>query len=144
MPVVTVFGGSQGAHALNQAVQTNLAALLTQTQILHISGTKDKAELEAAKAKLTSELAARYQVFDYLNEDMPLALAAADVIVARAGAATLGEFPAVGVPSILVPGLFAAGHQAKNADYLAELVARRSSCTKLICRLPLSAPSPTC
>ncbi len=118
-PVVTVFGGSQGAHALNEAVRTNLKELLAATQIIHICGTRDKMALDAERALLETASAARYHVFEYLNTEMPLALAAADVIVARAGAATLGEFPAVGVPSILVPGLFAQGHQEKNADFLA-------------------------
>lgn len=117
-PVVTVFGGSQGAHALNEAVRANLPALLNETQIIHISGTRDKMQLDSARVLLETRLQARYKVFDYLKDDMPLALAAADVVVARAGAATLGEFPAVGVPSILVPGLFAEGHQSKNADFL--------------------------
>lgn len=119
MPVVTVFGGSQGAHVLNESVRANLKTLLANIQLVHICGKHDKAALEAARALLETKLAARYHVFDYLNEDMPLALATADVIVARAGAATLGEFPAVGVPSILVPGLFAQGHQNKNAEFLA-------------------------
>lgn len=117
-PAVTVFGGSQGAHVLNEAVRTGLRELLSVTQILHVCGMNDRMQLEADRARLEPKLAERYHVFDYLNEDMPLALAAADVIVARAGAATLGEFPAVGVPSILVPGLFAQGHQEKNADWL--------------------------
>lgn len=117
-PVTTVFGGSQGARALNEAVRANLPALLNETQIIHICGTPDKMQLDAARVLLETNLQARYHVFDYLKDDMPLALAAADVIVARAGAATLGEFPAVGVPSILVPGLFAEGHQSKNADFL--------------------------
>ena len=119
LPVVTVFGGSQGAHALNETVRANLKQLLAVTQIIHLSGAQDKTALDAERALLKTELAARYHRFDYLHEDMPLALAAADVIVARAGAATLGEFPAVGVPSILVPGLFAQGHQSKNAEFLA-------------------------
>ena len=118
-PVVTVFGGSQGAHVLNESVRANLQTLLPATQIIHICGNQDKAQLDAERAALDANLAKRYRVFEYLNEDMPLALAAADVIVARAGAATLGEFPAVGVPSILVPGLFAQGHQNKNAEFLA-------------------------
>lgn len=119
MPVVTVFGGSQGAHALNVAVQSNLSALLRETQLIHICGGQDKTELDAARERLDETRRARYRVYEYLREDMPLALKTADVIVARAGAATLGEFPAVGVPSILVPGLFAEGHQDKNADFLA-------------------------
>lgn len=119
VPVVTVFGGSQGAHALNEAVRVNLRGLLKATQLVHICGTRDNAAMEAERAALDPELARRYRVYEYLKGDMALALAAADVIVARAGAATLGEFPAVGVPSILVPGLFAEGHQERNADFLA-------------------------
>lgn len=119
MPVVTVFGGSQGAHALNEVVSNHLQELVREAQIIHICGMKDKAGLEAVRGRLAPESVKRYRVFEYLKEDMPLALAAADVIVARAGAATLGEFPAVGVPSILVPGLFAEGHQERNADFLA-------------------------
>ncbi len=119
LPVVTVFGGSQGAHALNAAVQSHLSALLRETQIIHICGADDQIPLEAERERLAEPLRARYRVFGYLREDMPLALKTADVIVARAGAATLGEFPAVGAPSILVPGAFAQGHQDKNADFLA-------------------------
>lgn len=119
LPVITVFGGSQGAHILNESVRLNLAQLLRETQIVQIMGAHDYAAMEQARAQLQSPLAARYHAFEYLREDMPLALAAADVIVARAGAAVLGEFPAVGVPSILVPGLFAQGHQDKNADFMA-------------------------
>lgn len=118
-PVVTVFGGSQGAHALNEAVRRDLDNLVRETQILHICGAHDRQELEQARNALDPKLASRYQVFEYLYDDMPLALASADVIVARAGAATLGEFPAVGVPAILVPGLFAQGHQTGNADFMA-------------------------
>lgn len=125
MPVLTVFGGSQGAHALNEAIRANLRELSSNTQILHLSGGNDKAALEGERALLDTECAARYHVYDYLNAEMPFALAAADVVVARAGAATLGEFPAVGAPSILVPGLFAQGHQSKNAEFLASRGAAR-------------------
>lgn len=119
IPTVTVFGGSQGAHALNESVRVNLKTLLAAAQVIHICGAQDKIALDAERALLDTELGARYHVFEYLNEDMPLALAVADVVVARAGAATLGEFPAVGAASILVPGLFAQGHQTKNAEFLA-------------------------
>lgn len=118
-PVVTVFGGSQGAHILNEAVAANLEAFLNLAQVIHLTGPRDLPQMEAARAQLAPALAARVRVFDYLKDDMPLALAAADVVVARAGAATLGEFPAVGVPAVLVPGEFAQGHQARNAEFLA-------------------------
>lgn len=119
IPVVTVFGGSQGAHALNEAVRLNLQEILNTTQLIHISGVNDRPGLERARAEIDATLSSRYHLFEYLSVDMPLALAGADVIVARAGAATLGEFPAVGAASILVPGVFAQRHQEKNAAFLA-------------------------
>ncbi len=119
LPTVTVFGGSQGAHALNESVRVHLRELLAAAQVIHLCGARDQAALDAERASLDPARAARYRLFEYLDADMPLALAAADLVVARAGAATLGEFPAVGAASLLVPGLFAQGHQAKNAAFLA-------------------------
>lgn len=116
--VVTIFGGSQGAHSINRTVSASLQELLAFTQIVHISGRQDEAMMQSARAMLPSNLAERYHLFVYMDEEMPLALAAANLVVARAGAATLGEFPAVGAPSILVPYPFAGRHQEKNADFL--------------------------
>ena len=116
--VVTVFGGSQGAHSINEAVRENLVELLTIAQVLHISGRQDEAMLQGHRASLSEKENARYHLYGYLDQEMPMALAAADVVIARAGAATLGEFPAVGVPSILVPYPFAGRHQERNAAFL--------------------------
>jgi UDP-N-acetylglucosamine--N-acetylmuramyl-(pentapeptide) pyrophosphoryl-undecaprenol N-acetylglucosamine transferase len=116
--VITVFGGSQGAHSINEAVHENLTHLLQTAQVLHISGHQDEAVLQSHRATLTGAENAKYHLFSYLDLEMPMALAAADVVIARAGAATLGEFPAVGVPGILVPYPFAGRHQERNAGFL--------------------------
>jgi UDP-N-acetylglucosamine--N-acetylmuramyl-(pentapeptide) pyrophosphoryl-undecaprenol N-acetylglucosamine transferase len=120
IPVVLVFGGSRGARSINQALANALPALLPHCQVVHISGTLDWATVETEAHNLADELRPRYHAYPYLHEDMPLALAAADLVVARAGASTLGEFPALGLPSILAPYPYSGQHQEVNADYLAQ------------------------
>jgi UDP-N-acetylglucosamine--N-acetylmuramyl-(pentapeptide) pyrophosphoryl-undecaprenol N-acetylglucosamine transferase len=114
-----VFGGSRGARSLNRALLAILPDLLADgLQVLHISGTLDWPEVEARRAAL--EPGAAYHAYAYLHQDMALALAAADLVVSRAGASTLAEFPFFGLPSILVPYPHAWRYQKANADYLAE------------------------
>lgn len=120
LPVLLVMGGSRGARSINRALTAALPTLLPQCQIVHISGTLDWPAVEqAASALRGQELAERYHPYPYLHE-LPAALAAADLVVARAGAATLAEFPAVGLPAILAPYPYSGQHQDANAAYLAE------------------------
>ncbi len=120
LPVLLVMGGSRGARSINRALQRSLPALLPHCQIVHISGALDWPEVASRAAAIEpAGLAGRYHAYPYLHE-MPLALVAADLVVARAGAATLAEFPAVGLPAILVPYPYSGQHQEANAAYLAD------------------------
>jgi UDP-N-acetylglucosamine--N-acetylmuramyl-(pentapeptide) pyrophosphoryl-undecaprenol N-acetylglucosamine transferase len=98
-----------------------LPALLPHCQVVHITGELDWPEVSAAReSSLTDDWKPRYHAYPYLHEEMMQALAAADLVVARAGASVLGEFPALGLPAILAPYPHAGRHQYVNAAYLAD------------------------
>jgi UDP-N-acetylglucosamine--N-acetylmuramyl-(pentapeptide) pyrophosphoryl-undecaprenol N-acetylglucosamine transferase len=118
LKTLLVFGGSRGAHSINLALSKILNHLLDVCQIIHICGRLDAQWVEDWQAELPARLRVRYKAYVYLHEEMALALAAADLVVARAGAATLGELPALGLTSILVPYPYAGRHQELNANYL--------------------------
>ncbi len=115
--VLLVFGGSRGARTINRAIGDVLEPLLARMHLLHVSGRLDIKECRARRDELPAEVQARYHLFDYVH-DFAQALAAADLVVARAGAGTLGEFPFFGLPAILVPYPYAWRYQKVNADYL--------------------------
>ncbi len=118
LKTLLVFGGSRGAHSINLALSKVLDRLLGVCQIIHICGRLDAQWVEGQRVELLAGLRARYRAYAYLHEEMAQVLAAADLVVARAGAATLGELPAFGLPGILVPYPYAGRHQELNADYL--------------------------
>lgn len=119
-PTLFVFGGSRGARNINRALMAALPALLPEAQIIHVSGELTWPEVEANAATLPDEFRRFYRPYPYLHEDMGAAFRAADLALARAGASMLGESPAFGLPSILVPLTFAWRYQKVNADYLTE------------------------
>lgn len=115
--VLLVAGASQGSQAINRAVAAQLGRLLERCHVLHLSGRRDETETLRVRDALPQASRERYHVFGYL-EEMPQAMAAADLAVLRAGASVLGELTAAGLPALLVPGPFS--DQQANADYLAE------------------------
>lgn len=112
-PVLLVLGGSKGAHSINNAVLANLPALVEMAQVIHITGELDWPNIAGIQS-------ARYHAFPYLHEQMGAALAAADLVVSRAGASTLGEYPLFGLPAVLVPYPHAWRYQQVNANYLTQ------------------------
>lgn len=120
LPTVLVFGGSHGARSINRALTGVLAELVANCQVIHISGTLDWSWVSEVGEGLPDDVAGRYHPHAYLHEDMGLAMAAADLVVSRAGAGTLGEFPLFGLPAIVVPYPHAWRYQKVNADYLTE------------------------
>ena len=119
LPILLVTGGSKGARSINMAALKHLNELLGVAQIIHITGSLDWNVIEKAAQELPAELKSRYHAMPYLHE-MGAALAAADLVVSRAGASTLGEYPFFALPAVLVPYPYAWRYQKVNADFLAE------------------------
>lgn len=119
LPTLLVTGGSKGARSINMAVTGQLNDLLEMAQIIHLTGTLDIETVQAVAEKLPAEKKSRYHVMPYLHE-MGAALAAADLVVSRAGASSIGEYPFFGLPAVLTPYPYAWRYQKVNADYLAE------------------------
>ncbi len=118
---VLVLGGSQGATALNERVPGAIArasANIGELRVVHQTGKDREADVRQAYDRAGITTATVVPFLDDVAEHM----AAADVVVARAGAVTVAEILAIGRASILVPFPHAADdHQAKNAMALADL-----------------------
>lgn len=117
-PTVLVFGGSQGASALNRVMVESLSALQQQIPGLHIihqTGERDYNEAQGAylRAGISAE------VYPFID-DMPAVFARADLLLCRSGASTVAEVTAAGRPAVFVPFPKAADdHQLRNAQALA-------------------------
>jgi UDP-N-acetylglucosamine--N-acetylmuramyl-(pentapeptide) pyrophosphoryl-undecaprenol N-acetylglucosamine transferase len=118
-PRLLVFGGSQGAHAINQAVTAAVPEVLRQIpnlRVVHQTGERDYNDVQAAysNAGIQAEVSA-------FIDNMPQAFAGADLLVCRSGASTVAEVTAAGKPAIFVPFPQAADdHQRRNAEVIAQ------------------------
>ncbi|MGA8309368.1 MAG: UDP-N-acetylglucosamine--N-acetylmuramyl-(pentapeptide) pyrophosphoryl-undecaprenol N-acetylglucosamine transferase, partial [Terriglobales bacterium] len=116
-PTLLVFGGSQGANAINQAMIQCLPELLKQVpniHIIHQTGERDYNDAQAAYRQAGSSA----EVYPFIT-DMPAFFARADLVLCRSGASTVAEITAAGKPAVFVPFPRAADdHQRVNAQAL--------------------------
>jgi UDP-N-acetylglucosamine--N-acetylmuramyl-(pentapeptide) pyrophosphoryl-undecaprenol N-acetylglucosamine transferase len=113
-PVLLVFGGSQGARSLNDAVSGASAALAAAgISVLHAHGPKNTLDVEQSNPD------APYVAVPYIDR-MDLAYAAADLAICRSGAMTVAEVSATGLPAVYVPLPHGNGEQELNARPVAD------------------------
>jgi UDP-N-acetylglucosamine--N-acetylmuramyl-(pentapeptide) pyrophosphoryl-undecaprenol N-acetylglucosamine transferase len=127
-----VLGGSQGSHAINQAVVAAVPLLFQASQsvrIIHQTGEHDYNDVlnSYQECRLLSE------VYPFID-DMPGALARADLVISRAGALTVSELAAAGRPAVFIPFPGAGQHQLDNARTMGKAGAAR-----VIAQLDLTA-----
>ena len=114
-PTVLVTGGSQGARRLNASVSSARSAFAEAgVQVLHVAGPKGEADVVAGETGPGGAPGVPYVVLAYVDR-MDLAYAAADLVLCRAGANTVTEVAAVGLPAVFVPLPIGNGEQALNA-----------------------------
>lgn len=94
-PVLLIIGGSLGSVRVNEAVRAILPQLLKKFQIIHLCG---KGKIDDTLMKVTG-----YAQFDYIKEELPDLMAAADIVISRAGANAICELLALRKPNILIP-----------------------------------------
>ncbi|MGA9192405.1 MAG: UDP-N-acetylglucosamine--N-acetylmuramyl-(pentapeptide) pyrophosphoryl-undecaprenol N-acetylglucosamine transferase [Anaerolineales bacterium] len=119
-PVVLVQGGSRGARSINRALWRILPGLLGRAQVIHLTGEGEWPQVAREQKKLSPGHLADYHPYPYLHDEMAAALVSADMVVSRAGASALGEYPVFGLPAILVPYPHAWRYQKVNAQYLVD------------------------
>lgn len=117
LPLVLVTGGSLGARSINLACVEAFGRGPLPFQVLHVCGRRDYGMVKE-RLRLQDADRENYHLLDYTG-DLPLAMAAADLVVGRSGASVL-EVAALGKPALLVPYPYAtAGHQLRNAEWMA-------------------------
>lgn len=119
--LVLVTGGSQGSARINEALSGALPQLLRRANVVHLTGSAHVAGAQARRAALPAEVRERYRPYGSLRDEMGAALAAADIVVGRAGSSSISEALAFGKPLVLIPfGAAASAHQDANARAASE------------------------
>jgi UDP-N-acetylglucosamine--N-acetylmuramyl-(pentapeptide) pyrophosphoryl-undecaprenol N-acetylglucosamine transferase len=118
--LLLIFGGSQAVRRFNAAVSDALSRLTERVHVVHVTGEAGYSGALADRERLPADRRDRYRPYPFLRDDMVAALAAADLVVGRAGSSTLAEVTAFALPMVVVPYPHAAGHQRANARILVE------------------------
>ncbi|MCJ7772347.1 MAG: hypothetical protein MUP22_04335 [Desulfobacterales bacterium] len=134
---ILILGGSQGAHALNEAVIGSLTNLKNKNRyfFIHQTGLQDETKIKDVYQSYGISFVAK-AFFD----DMIQQYQRADLVICRSGATTVAEITAMGKSAIFIPYPFAAAnHQAVNAKALAnagaaEMILHKDMCFKLLAR----------
>lgn len=109
-PLIFGFGGSQGGKLMNNICAQSLEKILKRANVVWIAGPKNLSDFSNKKNK-------GFRLFPYIHEDFFNVLAAADIVVSRAGSSSIFETAAMKKPMLLIPLSTAAGnHQEKNAE----------------------------
>ncbi|HEY3061670.1 MAG TPA: UDP-N-acetylglucosamine--N-acetylmuramyl-(pentapeptide) pyrophosphoryl-undecaprenol N-acetylglucosamine transferase [Chloroflexota bacterium] len=111
LPLVVVTGGGTGALGLNRLIAAAAPRLIESVQVVHLTG--------RGRGVPAATDSPRYQAREFLIDEMPDTLAAATVVVSRAGMGTLTELAALGKPTIVIP--LPGSHQWANAHAFARL-----------------------
>jgi UDP-N-acetylglucosamine:LPS N-acetylglucosamine transferase len=125
--VVVAFGGSLGARRINRAIAGLVERWADRGDVAvrHVVGERDWDDPTARGEEREGPTGILYRPVRY-EDDMPTTLAAADLVVSRAGATTVAELAVLGLPSVLVPlPIATADHQTANARHLVDLGAAR-------------------
>ena len=134
-PVVLVLGGSLGAKTINESILAHISEI--ETEDMQVIWQTGRLYYDSIRNELEGKVLNHVRFFDFISR-MDMAYSAADIIISRAGAATISELCLLGKPSILVPSPnVAEDHQTKNAMALvnnqaAIMVADKESREKLI------------
>lgn len=110
-PVLLILGGGTGAMSLNRVITESSPKLLEFCQVLHLTG-RNKNLMEK------KEMPEGYQAFEFLDNDLPLALKIADLVISRAGMSALTELSYLAKPTIIIP--IPDSHQEDNAEYFSD------------------------
>ena len=118
LPTVLIFGGSQGALKINQALIDAIPLFAQKDyQVLYASGERYYKEIEE-KIGMSKDAFPNISIRPYIDQ-MAEVMANSDLLIGRAGATSIAEFTALGIPAILIPSPYVTNdHQTKNAQSL--------------------------